>query len=143
MDNTYNLQVITPERIMVNEQVQMTVAPGSEGYLGILVGHASLMTTLTPGEVTATLADGRTTSHIVISGGFMEVSPEGTVILADSAERSDEIDVNRAEADLAEARRMVAELTPGSPEAIQALNDAQHAEARIRAGRSSTSWRLE
>lgn len=139
MANTYNLQVITPERTMLSESVQQTIAPGSEGDLGILAGHAPLMTTLRAGEVTATLADGRTTSHVVIKGGFMEVSREGTVILADSAERSDEIDVTRAEADLAEARKMLSELAPGTPEAKQALNSALHAEARIRVGRNSGS----
>jgi F-type H+-transporting ATPase subunit epsilon len=136
MANTYSLQVITPERTMLNEQVELTVAPGSEGDLGILVGHASLMTTLNPGEVTVTLADGHSLSHIVISGGFMEVSPQGTVILADSAERSDEIDINRAEADLADARAMVANLTPDSDDAKVGLARVQHAEVRLRAGKS-------
>jgi F-type H+-transporting ATPase subunit epsilon len=139
MANTYSLQVITPERILLNESVQQTIAPGSEGYLGILANHAPLMTSLNPGEVTVTLADGRTTSHIVIKGGFMEVSPEGTVILADSAERSDEIDITRAEADLTDAQKMLAELTPGSPEAKQALSSLQHAEARIRVGRNGVN----
>jgi F-type H+-transporting ATPase subunit epsilon len=135
MANTYPLQVITPERIMMSEEVQITIAPGSEGYLGVLVGHAPLMTTLLAGEVRATLADGRTTSHIVVSGGLLEVSRSGVVILADHAERSDEIDVSRAEIDLAEARKMVSDVTPGSPEAKVANNAVQHAEARIRAGR--------
>ena len=87
--------------------------PAPKGELGILADHAPLMTELKPGEVRVTLADGRTTSHIVISGGFMEVAaaPDGgrTTILADSAERADEIDVTRAEADLAAARQMLAE----------------------------------
>jgi F-type H+-transporting ATPase subunit epsilon len=136
MANTYLLQVITPERIMLSEQVQQTIAPGAEGYLGVLAHHAPLMTTLLPGEVRATLADGRTTSHIVVSGGVLEVSAEGAVILADSAQRSDEVDVTRAEVDLSEARRMMAELPPGSAESRAAITNAQFAEARIRAGRT-------
>jgi F-type H+-transporting ATPase subunit epsilon len=135
MANTYPLQVITPEKIMLSEDVQLTIAPGSEGYLGVLAGHAALMTSLLAGEVRATMADGRTTSHIVVSGGLMEVSRSGVVILADQAERSDEIDVSRAEVDLADARRMLAEVAPGTPEAKKANASVQHAEARIRAGR--------
>jgi F-type H+-transporting ATPase subunit epsilon len=136
MANSYPLQVITPERNVLSEDVVMTVAPGADGYLGVLAHHAPLMTTLRPGELRVTLADGRTTSHIVIGGGFLEVSHEGAVVLADSAERSDEIDVTRAEVDLAEARRMIESLPPGTPEARRALTQAQHAEVRIRVGSS-------
>jgi len=139
MANTYQLQVITPERTLLNDQVEMTIAPGAEGDLGVLAGHMALMTTLNPGEVTVTMGDGRTTSHIVISGGFMEVSPQGTVILADAAERSDEIDVTRAEVDLSEARKMLADVTPGTPEAKAAEDRVTHAEVRIRIGRSNGS----
>ena len=102
MATTYPLEVVTPERVLLSESVTMTIAPGSEGQLGILAHHMPLMTELAPGEVLATLADGRTTSHIVISGGFLEIAAgDGrTTILADSAERVDEIDISRAESDL-------------------------------------------
>jgi len=113
-----------------------TIAPGSEGYLGILAGHADLMTTLEPGEVTVTVADGRTTSHIVIGGGFLEVSPTKTTILADSAERIDEIDVTRAEIDLEEARKMLETAALGSKEALAARRANSLAETRIRLGRA-------
>ena len=122
---------------MLSEPVIETIAPGSEGDLGVLAGHISLMTALRPGEVRVTLADGRTTSHIVIGGGFLEVAPDRTTILAESAERVDEIDLSRAEIDLAEAQRMVSELAPGTPEAEQAQRAAEHAEARVRAARRS------
>lgn len=122
---------------MLSEQVIQTIAPGSEGQLGILANHTPLMTELAPGEVLATLADGRTTSHIVISGGFLEIAAgEGrTTILADSAERVDEIDVTRAEADLAAARQMLAEAGSGTPEEIEARRSIAHAEVRIRVSR--------
>lgn len=135
MANTYPLQVITPERVMLSEQVEMTIAPGAEGDLGILANHAPLMTTLRSGEIRAILADGRTTSHIIAAGGLMEVGKAGVVILVDNAQRSDEIDVTRAETDLAEARRMIADLPPGSAESRRAIADAEHAEARLRIGR--------
>ncbi len=137
MANSYQLDIVTPERILLSESAIQTIAPGSEGYLGILAGHADLMTTLEPGEVTVTLADGRTTSHIVIGGGFLEVGPDKTTILADSAERIDEIDVSRAELDLEEARRMLEAASLGTREALDARRAYSLAETRIRLGRGS------
>jgi F-type H+-transporting ATPase subunit epsilon len=133
--NAYQLEIVTPERVMLSDKATQTIAPGTEGYLGVLAGHAPLMTTLVPGEVTVTLADGRTTSVIVISGGFMEVTPTQTTILADSAERADEIDVSRAEVDLEEARKMLDAAAEGSKESIAARRSVSHAETRIRAGK--------
>jgi F-type H+-transporting ATPase subunit epsilon len=129
------LEIVTPERILLSELAIETIAPGSEGYLGVLAGHADLMTTLEPGEVSVTLADGRTTSHIVIGGGFLEVGPNKTTILADSAERTDEIDVSRAELDLEEARKMLESAALGSKEALVAKRANVLAETRIRLGR--------
>ena len=125
---------------MLSEAVTQTIAPGTEGQLGILASHAPLMTELAPGEVLATLADGRTMAHIVISGGFMEVAPGGgrTTILADYAERADEIDVTRAEADLAAARQMLAETETGSDQQAEARRSLAHAETRIRVSRDSS-----
>jgi len=137
MAATYTLDVVTPERIMLSEEVTQTIAPGSEGQLGILANHAPLMSELAPGEVLVTLADGRTLSHLVISGGFLEVAPNGghTTILADSAERADEVDVSRAEADLAAARLMLAEAEAGSTQQADARRSLAHAETRLRVGR--------
>jgi F-type H+-transporting ATPase subunit epsilon len=139
MASTYNLDLVTPERVMLSEQVISTIAPGSEGELGILAGHAPLMTELRPGEVRITLADGRTTSHVVISGGFMEVTPDRTTILADFAERSDEIDYTRAEVDLVAARQMLAEAEAGTTQATQAKQAVAHAEVRIRVSRNGSN----
>ena len=135
MANTYPLQVITPERVMLEEDVQLTIAPGSEGELGILINHAPLMTSLLPGEVRIVLADGRSTSHIVVSGGLLEVSRSGAVILADHAERSDDIDVSQAEYDLAAAKQALADVSPGSLQERHAIVSVQHHEARVRSGR--------
>lgn len=123
---------------MLSEQVVQTIAPGSEGQMGILAHHAPLMTALVPGEVLVTLADGRTTSHIVISGGFLEVSAADggrTTILADRAERADEIDVTRAEADLEAARRMLTDAEAGSAQYQEARLAVADAETRVRVGR--------
>ena len=122
---------------MLSEEVIQTIAPGSEGQLGILANHAPLMSELAPGEVLVTLADGRTLSHLVISGGFMEVAPNGghTTILADSAERADEVDVSRAEADLSAAQQMLAEAEAGSSRQAEARRSLAHAETRLLVGR--------
>jgi F-type H+-transporting ATPase subunit epsilon len=132
---TYQLDVVTPERVMLSEPVITASAPGTEGEFGVLAGHAPLMSELRPGEVRATLADGRTTSHIVISGGFIEVTATRTTILADSAERADEIDLTRAEADLAAARQMLSDAQAGTAEAAEARQAIAHAETRVRAAR--------
>ncbi len=136
MAASYPLDIVTPERVLLSEDVTETNAPGTEGSLGILARHAPIMTELAPGEVRVTLADGHTVSRLVISGGFLEMSPEGrATILADHAERADEVDVTRAEADLDAARRMLADAEVGSPRQAQARAAVAHAESRIRAAR--------
>jgi F-type H+-transporting ATPase subunit epsilon len=98
-------EVVTAERTVFQDDVDMVVAPGSEGQLGILPHHAHLMTTLTYGELVLH-REGQEDEFIAIGGGFMEVGPDHVTILADSAERAEEIDVARAES----ARQRAAEL---------------------------------
>lgn len=90
-------EVVTAERIVFQDDVDMVVAPGSQGQLGILPHHAPLITALTYGELILRRA-GEEDEFIAIGGGFLEVGPDHVTILADSAERADEIDVERAEA---------------------------------------------
>lgn len=126
---------------MLSERVVQTIAPGADGELGVLANHIPLMTSLKPGEVRVVLPDGRTTSRIVIGGGFMEIAStkDGgrTTILADSAERADEIDITRAEADLEAARLMLAEADAGSAQEDQARQVLALAETRVRVGRQN------
>lgn len=126
---------------MLSERVVQTIAPGADGELGVLANHIPLMTSLKPGEVRVVLPDGRTTSRIVIGGGFMEIAStkDGgrTTILADSAERADEIDITRAEADLDAARLMLAEADAGSAQEDQARQVLALAETRVRVGRQN------
>ncbi len=94
---TLKLEIITPDKIVLSEDdVVSVVAPGIEGSLGILAGHAALMTELDVGELDYRKADG-CFDEIAVAGGFMEVSENKVTVLADIAERRDEIDVNRAE----------------------------------------------
>ncbi|MFC1963299.1 F0F1 ATP synthase subunit epsilon [Chloroflexota bacterium] len=89
-------EIVTAEKVVYSADVDAVVAPGIEGQLGILPQHAPLMTMLQPGELMVR-NDGEE-ELIFISGGFLEVRGDKVIVLADTAERAEEIDVNRAEA---------------------------------------------
>ena len=89
------LELATPTRQLVSEEVDEVVAPGSEGYFGVLPGHAAFLATLGSGEVV--YRRGRDEVHLAVHGGFAEVTTERVIILAETAERPDEIDRPRAE----------------------------------------------
>ena len=95
MADRLTLEVATPSRLVVSEQVDEVVAPGIEGYFGVLPGHAAFLTTLGIGELTYRV--GRDEHHMAISGGFCEVRNDKVIVLADSAELPAEIDRARAE----------------------------------------------
>ena len=88
-------ELATPTRMLVTTEADEVVAPGVEGYFGVLPGHAAMLTTLAPGEVT--YRSGQTEHHLAVAGGFAEVGAERVIILADHAERPEEIDRERAE----------------------------------------------
>ena len=96
MATPFQLDVITPDRTVFSGQVVSLVAPGIAGYLGVLAHHAPLLTALGLGHGRVTDAEGREI-HFAISGGFLEVGENRAILLADAAERADEIDVARAE----------------------------------------------
>jgi F-type H+-transporting ATPase subunit epsilon len=89
------LEVATPMRLVVSAQVDEVVAPGVEGYFGVLPGHAPFLTTLGIGELTYRV--GREEHHLALVGGFAEVRNDKVIVLADAAERPEEIDRARAE----------------------------------------------
>ncbi len=93
---TIRLEVVTAERLVFSDEVNAVIAPGVEGQLGILPHHARLMTVLQPGELT--IRKGSEEIPLAIGGGYLEVRPDKVIVLADSAERADEIDIARAEA---------------------------------------------
>jgi len=103
---TLMLEVVTPEREVVRESVAEVQLPALSGYLGILPGHTPLLTELGIGSLTYKKAS--ESGYVAISGGFAEVLPERVTVLAESAQRSEEIDVSRARADLAEAEKKLA-----------------------------------
>ncbi|MZP30775.1 F0F1 ATP synthase subunit epsilon [Heliobacterium undosum] len=95
-EKTYLLEVVTPERVVVNEEVEFTSAPGIEGSLGILADHAPMLTALTIGLLEYT--KGGQSRKLTITGGFLEVADNKVTVLANAAEQLVEIDISRAEA---------------------------------------------
>jgi len=91
-----SLEIVTPDRALVREEVDELQVPGAEGYLGILPGHAPLLATLKVGELWYRIGQER--HYLAIAGGFVEVLPDRVTVLAHIAERAQEIDVARAEA---------------------------------------------
>src|SRR3972149_7955119 len=101
-----NLDIVTAERVVFSQEVDSVVAPGIEGELGILPKHAPLLTALNLGELR--IKTGGEEITMAIGGGFLEVMPDKVVVLADSAERAEEIDLARAQ----EAQRRAAPRRP-------------------------------
>lgn len=126
--------IITQERIVFSDDVDMVVAPGADGELGILPHHAPLLTSLAYGELR--IKRGGEEQLFAIGGGILEVRPDRVTVLADSAEQSDEIDLARAEA----ARRRAEELLkegppPGSDRYAEIENALRRSQIRLRVGR--------
>ena len=90
-----HLEVITPERKVYDDEVDMVIAPGSEGYLGILPHHAPLLTGLGPGEFR--VKKGGVEEVLAVFGGFMDVRADRVVVLTEAAEPAEEIDAQRAQ----------------------------------------------
>jgi F-type H+-transporting ATPase subunit epsilon len=89
------LEIVTAERVVFSGEVDEIIAPGVEGQLGILPHHSPLMTMLQAGELVA--KKGGQDDIMAIAGGFLEVRPDRVIVLADAAERAEEIDIKRAE----------------------------------------------
>jgi F-type H+-transporting ATPase subunit epsilon len=97
MAEKIKLEVVTPEKYVVDEEVEIVVAPGVIGEFGVLIGHTPFLTILKTGTVRYTDANGKE-RFVFVSGGFAEALPDKVTVLAESAERRREIDVARAKA---------------------------------------------
>ena len=130
MPDLIELEVATPERELVREQVESAQIPGREGYLGILPGHAALLGQLGAGFLSYS-AGGRR-RYLSVAGGFLEVLPDRIRVLADVAERAEEIDVERAKAALKRAQDQI--MNPALGVDVAAASAAeQRARARLAA----------
>ncbi len=98
-----NLEIVTPEKKVLTEAVDSVTVPTTSGEVGILQNHAPLISALKPGILSYTR--GGTNERMVIAGGFLEVSANNVSVLADTAERADEIDIEAAKAERESAER--------------------------------------
>src|ERR1700745_532700 len=95
MTDTFQLEIVTPEKLVVKDQAEEMQIPGKNGYLGILPGHAPLITELSVGQISYRNAS--ETHYLCVAWGFAEVLPDKVTILAETAERGEEVDRERAE----------------------------------------------
>ncbi|HLV95517.1 MAG TPA: F0F1 ATP synthase subunit epsilon [Candidatus Acidoferrales bacterium] len=126
------LEVVTPQRLVLHEDVESVELPGRDGYLGVLPGHAPLLTELGIGVLTYR-ANGQ--GHVLtVMEGFSEVLPDRVIVLAEVSERAAEIDVERSRAALQRAQELVAKT--GSPDIDwkRAQSALQRAMVRIQVG---------
>jgi len=136
MADTFEFEIVTPEKLVVRDVAEEMQLPGKNGYLGILPGHAPLITELAVGEIS--YRNQGYTHRLAVAWGFAEVLPSKVTVLAETAERADEINVRRAEEakQRAEERLKSADPNTDFDRAEQAL---QRADARLQvAGKSSS-----
>jgi len=106
LPDALTLEVVTPDRAVVRESVAEIQLPGRAGYLGILPGHTPLLTELATGALS--YRQGAQTRRLAVSGGFAEVLPDRVIVLAEAAERAEEIDTARARTALSAAEKQLA-----------------------------------
>src|SRR3954465_5015401 len=135
MPDTFQLQVATPERLLVDEQVTEAEIPGKNGYMGILAGHAPLLSALAPGLLTYVTRGGK--QGLVVDGGFVEIFENHVRVLADHAERADEVQADAARRQLEEANKALRE-AQDEQSSNAALNQLKQAQARLDASGNRT-----
>ena len=136
MADTFEFEIVTPEKLVVRDVAEEMQIPGKNGYLGILPGHAPLITELAVGEIS--YRNQGYTHRLAVAWGFAEVLPSKVTVLAETAERADEINVRRAEEAKQRAEKRLKSADPNTDfdRAEQAL---QRADARLQvAGKSSS-----
>src|SRR5215831_4758417 len=128
MAERFQLEIVTPERKVVDTAAEEVEIPGKNGYLGVLPGHAPLITELAVGEIT--FRENSTEQRLAVAWGFAEVLPDKVTILAETAERPSEIDVERARKAKERAEQR---LTSGdtSVDVERALDALRRAETRL------------
>jgi F-type H+-transporting ATPase subunit epsilon len=131
MADTFQLEIVTPEKRVVDTAAEEVEIPGRNGYLGVLPGHAPLITELSVGEIT--YRDNSGEQRLAVAWGFAEILPNKVTILAETAERPSEIDVDRARKakERAEQRLTSGDTTVDVERALGALH---RAEARLDVG---------
>jgi F-type H+-transporting ATPase subunit epsilon len=136
MADTMLFQLVSPERLLAETQVTEVQVPAREGYIGVLPGHAPLLSELKAGGVLIYHANG-VQKVVAVYGGFVEVLPDRVRVLADSAENREEIDVTAAQATLKQATQDMNDMQGGGADPAVALDEAMRAQARVEAGAKS------
>lgn len=124
------IDVVTAERLVFSEDADIVLVPGVEGEMGILPHHAHLMTAIQPGEIM--VRKGTEEYFLAVSGGFLEVKPDHITILADAAERAEEIDIARAEAAKKRAEERMTHRAAGEIDTARAEASLHRAIARLK-----------
>lgn len=138
MADRLHLELATPTRLVAAEEADEVVVPAINGYFGVLPGHAALLALLGVGEVM--YRAGRSERYLAVSGGFAEVGPDRVTILADTAERLEEIDTGRAQAARERAESRLAARSGEETDYPRALRALERAQTRLRvAGRRPSS----
>jgi len=132
-ENKLQLSIVTPERLVLDEDVDQVNVPGVEGDLGILYDHAPLLTTMRPGRFSYELSGekGREAIHMIVSGGYLEVTDNRVIVLAEAVEFLDDIDKERAKASLMKAEEALSNTDLSDDEFIEAQNRLFRAIARL------------
>ena len=136
MADTFEFEIVTPDKMVLKDVAEQMQIPAKNGYIGILPGHAPLITELAIGEISYT-AHG-TTNYLAVAWGFAEVLPDKVTILAESAERPEDIDASRAQ----EAKQRAEELLQASGPELdyqRALNAVKRAEVRLQVAAHASS----
>lgn len=128
-ENAVQFELVSPEKLLLSEDVEMVVVPGAEGDFGVLPGHAPMISTVRPGVIHV-FEGGSVKTRIFVAGGFAEVTPERCTVLAEEAVRLDEIDRASVEKDLQDANEDVRDA--GGDAAQVALAEARAAAARAK-----------
>ena len=132
-ENKLQLSIVTPERLVLDEDVDQVNVPGVEGDLGILYDHAPLLTPMRPGRFSYELSGekGREAIHMIVSGGYLEVTDNRVIVLAEAVEFLDEIDKERAKASLMKAEEALSNTDLSDDEFIETQNRLFRAIARL------------
>jgi len=132
MARTLIAEIVTPEKIVYTNEVEMVVAPTIDGEIGVLPLHAPLVGALKAGEVRVKI--GEAIEWFAVSGGYVQVHEDKVIILADDAVPASQIDVERARQAAEIAKERLAELASGAEEADELDRDLKWAEAQVKVG---------
>jgi F-type H+-transporting ATPase subunit epsilon len=137
--NKLQLRLVTPERMLVDTTVDAVELPAKNGYIEVLYGHAPLLAELGAGDVTLHGADGSEAERYNVAWGFVEVLPDRVTILAESAQKPEDIDRSKAEGELQEGQKMWNEAGDNSVKYTRANLVIREAEAKLTSAGESNS----